>query len=508
MESRDDQRRGAGNPAPATTYIILSRSGAGYLGSYFKCTFCAWGSASKDLVRRLELDTVLAEIDYVGSRSEANNWIICDANFGILKRDVEIARAIRQVKDKTGKPDKCDIWLAKNVTERNLEIGEILGDMVVPLMAVQSMDEGVLSNIKRGNISTDTYVEYQRKFHAIGSKTFSDVIVPLPGETLQTHIQGLRDLCDYGVDVIQNHNMRLLAGAETNSPDTRKNFGFRTRYRLIHGDAGIYRTADQGTIRAFEYEESLRETTTMTEPELFHLRKLHFLVDAAWNLEIYKPLLRVGHLYGINPIDVLQQLLAIGDAASPDQGETGKKIAAFFAEFDEKSREEWFDSREDIEAYFGDERNFQRLINREFEKLNIMFSVILLRDCKRQFDAAIDNLMQSFGSIPGDVLRHAAELTFAAFPALDADVSECIVALPDNFIELNSDTADGFTPSIDKRSLRLFEGKAREQVRGILDNSSGQTLSKILNTQGFALRDLRLRIDEAYELDGLFRRTV
>ena len=36
MESRDDQRRGGGNPAPATTSIILSRSGAGYLGSYKK----------------------------------------------------------------------------------------------------------------------------------------------------------------------------------------------------------------------------------------------------------------------------------------------------------------------------------------------------------------------------------------------------------------------------------------------------------------------------------------
>ena len=34
MESRDHQRRGGGNPAPAATYIILSRSGAGYLGSY------------------------------------------------------------------------------------------------------------------------------------------------------------------------------------------------------------------------------------------------------------------------------------------------------------------------------------------------------------------------------------------------------------------------------------------------------------------------------------------
>ena len=29
LESRDDQRRGGANPAPATTYIILSRSGAG-----------------------------------------------------------------------------------------------------------------------------------------------------------------------------------------------------------------------------------------------------------------------------------------------------------------------------------------------------------------------------------------------------------------------------------------------------------------------------------------------
>ena len=38
MESRDDQRRGGGNPAPATTYIILSRSRAGYLGSYVLVT--------------------------------------------------------------------------------------------------------------------------------------------------------------------------------------------------------------------------------------------------------------------------------------------------------------------------------------------------------------------------------------------------------------------------------------------------------------------------------------
>ena len=93
-------------------------------GCPFRCTFCAWGEASKNLVRQFEQDTSLAEIDYVGARSRVSNWIFCDANFGILKRDVKIAKAIRSVKDRYGTPDKCHIWLAKNGTERNLEIVE------------------------------------------------------------------------------------------------------------------------------------------------------------------------------------------------------------------------------------------------------------------------------------------------------------------------------------------------------------------------------------------------
>ena len=30
--------------------------------------FCAWGSASKDLVRRMDLDIALEEIKYVGKK--------------------------------------------------------------------------------------------------------------------------------------------------------------------------------------------------------------------------------------------------------------------------------------------------------------------------------------------------------------------------------------------------------------------------------------------------------
>lgn len=454
-------------------------------GCPFKCTFCAWGSASKDLVRRMALDQALEEIDYVGARSDARNWIVCDANFGILKRDVELAIAIRAVRDRTGTPEKCHIWLAKNATERNLEIGEIFGDMTVPVMAVQSLDDTVLANIKRDNISLDTYADYQQKFHSIGSRTYSDLIVPLPGETRETHLSALRELMRLGVDIIQNHNMRLLAGAETNDPNTRHEFGFKTRCRLIHGDAGIYRDPAGQELRVFEYEESLRATSSMDEEDLFHLRKLHFLVDFCWNIEVYKPLLKVALAYGANPTDILEAVLARG--VLDDHAET----AAFFRQLDAYSREEWFDDAAAIGAYFAEEKNFRRLIDQEFEKLNIMFSIVLLRDAKRAFDGHFKAVIEELGVVPGDMLNAVSEYCFALYPPLEETDGHVSLDLPENFFDLDPD-ATGFVMSATTRNFSFAESTKRKEVRALLADTRQKTLSKILNTQGISLRDLRL----------------
>ena len=37
----------------------------------------------------------------------------------------------------------------------------------------------------------------------------------------------------------------------------------------------------------------------MTEGDLFYLRKLHFLVDFSWNIEVYKPLLKLALLASV-----------------------------------------------------------------------------------------------------------------------------------------------------------------------------------------------------------------
>lgn len=455
-------------------------------GCPFRCTFCAWGMASKDLVRRFDLKTALAEIAYIGERSRARNWIVCDANFGILPRDVEIARAIRKVKDETGAPDKCHVWLAKNATERNLEIATILGDMVVPVMAVQSLNEDVLQNIKRDNIKLDTYREYQKRFHRIGQRTYSDLIVPLPAETLASHLDALRELFDLDVDIVMSHNMRLLAGAETNSAATRRDFSFRTRYRLIHGDAGEYRAPDGAILRAFEYEESLRSTSTLSEQELFYLRKLHFLVDFCWNIEVYKTLLRVLRTRGINPLEIIVRLL------SPALLARHPRLGEFWAAFDEESEAEWFDSVEDIQRHFSEEGNWRRLVGLEYEKLNIKFGVTVLKSYKDDFDVAIHELVAEL-SVDRSGLDAVCRYTFALFPSLDAHEVEREIQMPEGYKRMLDIEQPNCTGNSLEVPVRLVPAAGRSSILPYITGADARafTLSKILNTAGISLRELR-----------------
>ena len=362
-------------------------------------------------------------------------------------------------------------------------------------MSVQSLNEQVLQNIKRSNISLDTYVDYHNKFRNIGSDTFSELIIPMGGETKESHEDALRKLFDIGVDIIYNHNIRLLAGAETNSTQTREEFGFKTRYRLIHGDAGIYNCPDGTALHAFEYEESVRQTNTMGESELFYFRKLHFLIDFCWNLNIYKPLLKAAHSYNINPVDVFHRILegVEGDGVSPNKKPQG--ISEFFSRFDELSKSEWFDSAEDIENYFADEANFQRLINQEFDKLNILFSVNLLKEYKLAFDIAIKRSIDSFSCVPKVILEDIGTFVSELFPPMDFNLSKTTISFPENLAELTQESADKYIPSNNRKMVTLMETDKRREACELLLNTQGDTLSKVLNTRGVGslfLRNLQM----------------
>ena len=67
----------------------------------------------------------------------------------------------------------------------------MLGNIFEVAMSMQSMSESVLANIKRSNIKLDHMVEINKELNKQGRTTGAELIVPLPGETKESFIEGL-----------------------------------------------------------------------------------------------------------------------------------------------------------------------------------------------------------------------------------------------------------------------------------------------------------------------------
>ena len=103
-------------------------------------------------------------------------------------------------------------------------------------MSVQSMNQDVLSNIKRDNISSDHLVALGPTLKNEGLHTMSDVILGLPGETYETHLQTIKDLVDADIDWIDVWTLMLIDGSELNTPQEKEKWGLKTKFRIIPRD--------------------------------------------------------------------------------------------------------------------------------------------------------------------------------------------------------------------------------------------------------------------------------
>jgi radical SAM superfamily enzyme YgiQ (UPF0313 family) len=205
-------------------------------GCPFSCTYCNWGSATVSKVNRFSLDRVMEELDYIARRVRDNdNLTVADANFGILKRDLEIAEKIESLWQSQGYPAHIQLWYTKNSSRRTIEIGEILGKKVRFLLAIQSLNEEVLANIKRDNIKLKTYEELTVYARERSLLTASDVIIGLPGEDLPSVKNNMETLHSRGVEKVDVFSLMLIPGTELYSRETRRRFGMRTMHRLAQG---------------------------------------------------------------------------------------------------------------------------------------------------------------------------------------------------------------------------------------------------------------------------------
>ncbi len=264
-------------------------------GCPYACTFCNWGNATQEKINQFTVDNVKKEIQYVANKTKnlTGFMYIADANFGILKRDLELARLIRDCTEKNNYPKHVFIYFAKNTTNVVIEIAATLKTITSMSMSKQTMNQDVLVNIKRKNIPIEQYDDLREKCHDRGIETFCELIYALPGENYQSFIDGVRESIRNNVSVTIYANL-MLHGTEQSTKQSREKYGVKTAYRIIPRYITSY-----DELPSLEYEEVVVETNDLSRDDFFRVRFFQFLFFI-FKSEIF---LELAHSLSINGLD-------------------------------------------------------------------------------------------------------------------------------------------------------------------------------------------------------------
>jgi radical SAM superfamily enzyme YgiQ (UPF0313 family) len=286
-------------------------------GCPFSCTFCDWGSATQSKVFRFDEERVYREIEWMGDH-RIGFVFCCDANFGMLKRDYDFTLAVIDSKQRTGFPASFSVQNTKNATERAYSIQKLLNTSLNAYgvtLSLQSSNEETLANIRRENISSESYRELQRRFARDGVYTYTDLILGLPGESYEGFTASIcRAIADGQHNHVQFHNCALLPNAEMAHPDYVARFGIRTVPQLIRNPHDAYDLRND----IEEYVETVVATDAMPEPDWVRAKVFMWLSNLFYFDRLLQlPLALLDAEHGISIRDGIEQLVAADANRSP-----------------------------------------------------------------------------------------------------------------------------------------------------------------------------------------------
>lgn len=198
-------------------------------GCPYGCTFCDWGSATNQKIRKFDLQRVKDEITWIGKNHIRVMWI-ADANYGLYDRDIEISQFIVDTKAKYGYPQEIVVNYTKNSTWRLVEIikiftaGGIIGQGII---SIQTTDEQTLEVINRKNIRTQRYDELAQAFTDLNLPLSTDLMIGLPGMTVNSFTADLQRYIDMDVSV-KAYPTQLLPNSPMAEPGYMEKYEIKT----------------------------------------------------------------------------------------------------------------------------------------------------------------------------------------------------------------------------------------------------------------------------------------
>lgn len=327
-------------------------------GCPFTCTFCVQGTRWYTKVHNFSVDRVKEELAYIARRihetcPNMGTLRIADSNYGMFERDIEISSFLGQLQKQYSWPGYIDATTGKNRPDRIIKSVEAASGALVLYQAVQSLDDNVLRNIKRQTIKLEAYQQLQVHMRGRGLRSNSDLILGLPGETLDTHMQAIRKLLDAGVNQVTNFQLMLLKGSELETQEIRSQFHFECMYRVLPKNFGIY-----GGERVLDAEEIVVATDTLSFEDYVRARKHALASVAFWHDDNFLDVVKFAEKCGVKRSD---WLFAIVPELEADTG----KCKQFLDAFERETRGELFRTREECIDFYMKDENWDRLVRGE-----------------------------------------------------------------------------------------------------------------------------------------------
>jgi radical SAM superfamily enzyme YgiQ (UPF0313 family) len=312
-------------------------------GCPYSCTFCHDGIAYMNKTRAFSMDRVTEELAYIEARVQTPTLLISDLNWGMFPADIQVARIIADIRQRTRWPRNIACNTAKNQKDRVIEMSQVLGDLLQLGAAVQSTDPEVLRAIKRTNISNDAIIKMAKASHAAKTGSFTEIILALPKDTKEKHIKSVLDMLDSGIEDVRSFQFILLPGTEANDQSSRKAFDYHTGFRALARCFGRY-PMYAADVDVAEVQEICLGNNTMPPDDYFECRAFDLTVSIFNNGGIVKEFFRLAEALGIPRSTTL---LRIYHSVRASEG----PLSALYEEFRNAEKKNFFSSGEELEEF-------------------------------------------------------------------------------------------------------------------------------------------------------------
>jgi radical SAM superfamily enzyme YgiQ (UPF0313 family) len=368
-------------------------------GCPFSCTFCDWGSSTQSRVFQFQLERLYKEAHWFADH-EIEFVFCCDANFGILPRDLEIARFLADLRSSRKFPRAVSVQNTKNATERAYEVQKVLSDAGLNkgvTLSMQSLDRLTLKNIKRENISLESYQELQRRFTRDKVETYTDLILGLPGETYASFLNGISTVIENGQhNRIQFNNLSILPNAEMGDPGYQRQHGMIT----VESDIiNIHGSLSDAEHEIFEKQQLVIATASMPHREWVRTRAICWMTALLYFDKVLQiPLLAVQQLTGLRFSDLFENLMERKTADIPVLNEVRRFFLDKAVDI-QKGGPEYCLSKEHLGIFWpADEYILIQLL--AGDKIQAFYA-----DCKKVLEETMGESSKSLGPILEEAVR-------------------------------------------------------------------------------------------------------